>query len=62
MNGGDLQMVYEVYRRRLAFIAGVGVGDRVIPALIVDDLSTCSHQLAEDTLFISKGTKHLCVC
>ena len=52
LNDGDLQKLYEVYRRRLAFIVGVGV----------DDLSTCSHQLAEDMLFISKGTKPLCVC
>ena len=62
LNDGDLQKLYEVYRRRLAFIVGVGVGDRVTPALIVDDLSTCSHQLAEYMLFISKGTKPLCVC
>ena len=64
LNDGDIQKVYEVYmyRRRMAFIVIVDMGDRVTPAIIVDDLSTCSHQLDEDTLFISKGTKPLCVC
>lgn len=55
LNDGDLQKVYEVYRQRLAFITGVGMGNRVTPALIVDDLSTCSHKLAEEMLFIYKG-------
>ena len=61
LNDGDVQKAYEVYRQRLTLIDGVGLGDRLTPALILDDLTTCSHQLAEDTLFISRGTQISCV-
>ena len=62
LNDGQLQKMHENYRQYLTcltFVSGIGLEDRWNPTLIMEDLSTCNKQLAEDVLFIVTSKLHV---
>ena len=59
LNDGQLQKMHENYRRYLTFVSGIGLEDRWNPTLIMEDLSTCNKQLAEDVSFIVTSKLHI---
>ena len=56
LNNGELQRSYQVYRSKLDFVSGVGLGSRQGRAAIQEDLRKIHHQLLFDKQFAAQGT------
>ena len=55
LNNGEVQCSYQVYRSKLDFVSGVGLGRRQGRAAIEEDLSKIHHQLLSDEHFATQG-------
>ena len=55
LNDGKVQSDYELYKSRLDFVSGLGLGTRQNRSTIHEDLSTLHKQLLTDKEFSVKG-------
>ena len=54
LNDGELQEAYQLYRKKLKFISGIGVKGNQTKAMILEDLKALHQQILSDKDFATK--------